>query len=971
MRWLLTFLLLIPMGYPFNALSNISTVEQDNLDVLDSGRTLKDTLSIVKKLGLAEEKLKSGAIGDALGLAVSTLDGSSVIYWKKGMAQSHDLLGRIGLLNKEESIALEHFLRASYYYGDSKEYLGRVRIFDYIGKIYISMGHHALALDNLKKGLDLANEHVSAQTGVFRLAIADCYLINGLPEIAVPYLHEIDTKLIKKAEVADRLCRAYTDMGKLDSALIYAEIEKDWLLKEQDTKLSKLLESYNRSGYLLRQLGQLKQSLDTLESALSIIDWNDHKKGVELLSNLATTYQVLGEHREARKHLQEAISITEERRDLSRSATLYNLLAASYLIEKKDITARSNVETAVEMARITDNVRAEADALIILERLAVIEGNIASSLSFKKESEILFRELTEKQAEVKTENAIEEEMARENELRTIGELEKEEQRFNDLERLKEETIRKGMELELERNRATLLEQDRQMQEQILMAERLERERVRQELNLSEERLTVLEKQSELDRLHAENENRSLMERNRSETMELLKKNNAMQADQIKTERTNRIFLITAIVVLIVLIIIITYLLFLRNKKNKELEVQKSEIQEKNEELRESGELLQQNMYMLERAKELVAKQKEMLQLTGDFAVWEQDFGEGGFYGNNIFYRIYDLNEDMDRTGDIFITIRDLVYEEDRSGFSQSWEACSKGKEITGYQYRIENTKGLRYINSSMRPIIEKNKVVGILGVSMDITEIKENEKNLVEQNDMLQKLNKELDQFVYRTSHNLRAPLTSIMGLIGLIEQDDDKETQKGYLGLITTSITKLDETIKEINNYSKNARISIDLEELDLEEVVLETYESLMYMRRNAEECNLYLDIPEGFKLVSDRSRLEIIFNNILSNAIKYIHPLNKKCEISVWCRKLEEGIVINVSDKGMGIAEDYQERIFEMFFRAVDSSSIPGSGLGLYIVKEAVDKLNGKISLDSELGIGSKFTITLPVLGINQENV
>jgi signal transduction histidine kinase len=242
---------------------------------------------------------------------------------------------------------------------------------------------------------------------------------------------------------------------------------------------------------------------------------------------------------------------------------------------------------------------------------------------------------------------------------------------------------------------------------------------------------------------------------------------------------------------------------------------------------------------------------------------------------------------------------------------------------------------------------------------MDIDERKRNELRLEKQNEELKKLNTELDRFVYSVSHNLRAPLTSVLGLINIARIAPESETLNQYLSLMEKSVHKLDATIHEINDYARNARLEVVKEEIDFEKLFHEIIENLAYIE-GASKIKFEPQVCRDTIFYSDKSRLLVILNNLLSNAIKY-HDLGKESPfIKIQVVIDPAGAHISIIDNGSGIAPQYKERVFDMFFRASDQST--GSGLGLYIVKESVSKLQGTISLQSALDQGSTFSITLP---------
>lgn len=234
-----------------------------------------------------------------------------------------------------------------------------------------------------------------------------------------------------------------------------------------------------------------------------------------------------------------------------------------------------------------------------------------------------------------------------------------------------------------------------------------------------------------------------------------------------------------------------------------------------------------------------------------------------------------------------------------------------------------------------------------------------NDMQLVQNNKLLMKANNELDRFVYSTSHDLRAPLSSVLGLINIAENSQDPSETRQYLNMMRQRVGSLDKFIKDITDYSRNNRLHIGKENIKLAMLVSEVWETLQYSPE-AQNINFQVEIPEDMEVLSDRNRLTVILSNLISNAIRY-HDHHKE-ERFIRLRVLMNGygFYLKVEDNGQGISPEYHQRVFDMFYRANEQSQ--GSGLGLYIVKETLDKLSGSIHLESSLGIGSTFTVRLP---------
>jgi len=227
--------------------------------------------------------------------------------------------------------------------------------------------------------------------------------------------------------------------------------------------------------------------------------------------------------------------------------------------------------------------------------------------------------------------------------------------------------------------------------------------------------------------------------------------------------------------------------------------------------------------------------------------------------------------------------------------------------------------------------------------------------------DELIKINKELDTFVYSVSHNLRAPLMSVLGLVNLAKMEDEKRDSffAGYFKMMEDSMHRLDETLKEILDYSRNARQDLTLEKTDIKQIITDNLDRMQYMPGSS-RISKDIIIDEQAPLYSDRYRIAVIVNNLISNAIKYHDPRKENPYLKIFIQINKERATLEFEDNGIGIAEEYLNKVFDMFFRATQSNE--GAGLGLYIVQEAVYKLKGQINIHSTLQKGTTFRIDIP---------
>lgn len=221
----------------------------------------------------------------------------------------------------------------------------------------------------------------------------------------------------------------------------------------------------------------------------------------------------------------------------------------------------------------------------------------------------------------------------------------------------------------------------------------------------------------------------------------------------------------------------------------------------------------------------------------------------------------------------------------------------------------------------------------------------------------LEKTNDELNRLVYSTSHDLRSPLASIMGVLNLAKLENSVKDPNGYLEMIGICAVKMDDYIKKIIEYYRSVRVEEANDPIDFKKIIQENIQ-LHKMQNPA--IRFDVSVIQDIAFVNDVFRMTVIFDNLISNALKYQKPEEKNQKISIEVRVTAEKAIITIEDNGIGIAEKDLTNIFTMFFRS--TSNATGLGIGLFIVQEAVSKLHGKISVQSELGKGTKFSLEIP---------
>lgn len=237
---------------------------------------------------------------------------------------------------------------------------------------------------------------------------------------------------------------------------------------------------------------------------------------------------------------------------------------------------------------------------------------------------------------------------------------------------------------------------------------------------------------------------------------------------------------------------------------------------------------------------------------------------------------------------------------------------------------------------------------------------REAEEKLQRTNQELSKRNSELDNFVYSVSHDLRAPIASVLGLINLAKKDKDNAMKDTYLTMINNSALQQDHFIKEILDQSRNSRLEVRREEILFEPLINETFNHLKFATSNDKAVEKIISISQDKPFFSDSWRLKVILNNIISNSIRYRNGKDPVIKVNI--KVDDQKAKLSIEDNGKGIAKEHLSNVCKMFYRATDDGA--GSGLGLYIVKEAIDKLNGSINIDSQEGKGTTVNLEIPTL-------
>ncbi len=238
-------------------------------------------------------------------------------------------------------------------------------------------------------------------------------------------------------------------------------------------------------------------------------------------------------------------------------------------------------------------------------------------------------------------------------------------------------------------------------------------------------------------------------------------------------------------------------------------------------------------------------------------------------------------------------------------------------------------------------------------------ELSQKNNTINETNDQLTKLNAELDSLVFRTSHDLRSPITSIFTLADIIKEENDPSKRNRYLELQKKTLLRLNAIITDILDFAKNKSTELHYEKVDLDEFINNALQDHIFSD-NSEKIKRIVEIHQQYNFETDKARLSMVINNLISNGLKYHNKEQDNPYLKIVVKATQKEAEIEISDNGQGIAEKHMGHIFTMFYRA--NKTLPGSGLGLYIVKEAIEKLGGTIKIESQINVGTKFLIVIP---------
>ncbi len=255
---------------------------------------------------------------------------------------------------------------------------------------------------------------------------------------------------------------------------------------------------------------------------------------------------------------------------------------------------------------------------------------------------------------------------------------------------------------------------------------------------------------------------------------------------------------------------------------------------------------------------------------------------------------------------------------------------------------------------------EIDKMPYLIGVGSNITNIKETQQQLEEANKELMDSNKQLEQFAYVASHDLQEPLRKITSFTELFEKrykDNLDEKADKYISYIVDGAKRMQRLIVDLLQYSRVTTRGNSFEPVRADDVLEEVLSNMQFSIKNSGAKIDYDRLP---RVLADKAQLSQVFQNLIGNAIKF--QKDEEPRITIKVKELNDAWQFSVEDNGIGIEDDYKERIFVIFQRLHARDKYPGTGIGLAVCKKIIERHNGEIWVDSTPGEGSTFYFILP---------
>ncbi|MEO7988711.1 MAG: PAS domain-containing sensor histidine kinase [Chryseolinea sp.] len=294
-------------------------------------------------------------------------------------------------------------------------------------------------------------------------------------------------------------------------------------------------------------------------------------------------------------------------------------------------------------------------------------------------------------------------------------------------------------------------------------------------------------------------------------------------------------------------------------------------------------------------------------------------------------------------------LQDFVNKQTLDAWKDSVKATAT-RVFTDVPFTTQNGKQF-YFDIQVSNLLENYSVKGLVLNLHDITAKKEKEQSLL-------LANQQLDQVIFKTTHDLKAPLQSALGLVSLAERASPDEKDQ-YIAMIKKSLVKLDSFIDEMTHFFRHDKLALQRQHIDLEQLLTEEIE-ILQNQFHTHKVATTITLSGQVDFYSDLVRVRTIVTNILSNAMKYCDVRKTSSFVKIYATVTGDFCDICITDNGIGIEPEGKKKIFDLFFRSTNQSQ--GTGIGLFIVKDTIQRVNGTIEVDSIFGEGTAFRIRIP---------
>ncbi len=396
-----------------------------------------------------------------------------------------------------------------------------------------------------------------------------------------------------------------------------------------------------------------------------------------------------------------------------------------------------------------------------------------------------------------------------------------------------------------------------------------------------------------------------------------------------------------------------------------------ELIEKNRQVEEINQSLKKTNIELESQKEALAREYNNSEMFYRILIRSADDGISFFdrnwnlqFTNPAFYSVIGYTkEEYDLLNPL-----DLIHPDDL-GYEKNRNSALNSKGFFESELRLRHKEG-HYVNLSTRSVVVKNdegEIIGALTISRDITALKKVHEELIKANVEAEASNRLKSSFLANISHEIRTPLNSVVGFANLLLANDlTNEIKEEYIEHINHNSEKLLQIIGDIIDLSRleSAQIEITYEEASINSIVNEIVEDARkIIRRN--EKSIIVNVRNLLEIESDlvftdRIWLKRVLNHLMDNAVKF----TLEGSIQLTYGKENDNLVFRIRDTGIGINKENLDHIFEEFRQEIDGHHRPfeGLGVGLTLAKEVIERMGGKIYVQSEKGVGSEFSFSLP---------